>query len=483
LISKSVDGTLYIKKWCVYFVIEKGNLREYWDHWLLFFFFKGHMSDLQNKDTIGHHLMPPTPTATSSPISTQSTVIGTMANKPDMHVTMTVPQLANNIGRVPAHMSSSLGKAVTNQKEMGMNLTKSAFESTPTSVLSTVSSTSVGRSVIASAHSHLAQSSSAHLTTVGMKTQNTQPNPSVNPSMSVASGQRIQHISSHLQSQNAASAEKCGISAPVSISERQHQIATSAPTCVVHPITTTSLSKQPHNMPTMIQPPTGGERFYSDHTTREGITKEQLQQHIPYLQLMQQQHQVQKSSKACPKQQHDISKESPQRPPSAHSNQQKQMLPGDAHVRMAHEQAYLAMQDQIRTQFLNSKQGFYPTIWAHPHLIPTGVKVDEKKQETKTTSPNLHQQHNIVAASSQHPQIKSPALAQTAPSIHPMGHQLTTNSSPPNSGCKKVRAQVFPIMNIISSFIIHKIKDYTPHRLFFSFHNLRGRILLSEWVR
>ncbi|XP_056009969.1 uncharacterized protein LOC125649803 isoform X3 [Ostrea edulis] len=400
--------------------------------------YAGHMSDLQNKDTISHHLMPSTPTATSSPISTQSTVIGTMANKPDMHVTMTVPQLTNNNGRVPAHMSSSLGKAVTTQKEIGMNLTKSAFESTPTSVLSTVSSTSVGRSVIASAHSHLAQSSNAHLTTAGMKTQNTQPNPSVNSSMSVASGQRIHHISSHLQSQNAPGAEKC-ISAAVSIGERQHQIVTSAPTCVVHPITTTSLSKQPHNMPTMIQPPTGGERFYSDHTTRESITKEQLQ-HLPYLQLMQemQQHPGQKSSKTCQKQ-HDMNKESPQRPPSAHSNQQKPMLPGDPHVRLAHEQAYLAMQDQLRTQFIHSKQGFYPTIWAHPHLIPAGVKVDDKKQETKTTSPNLHQQqHNIVAASSQHPQIKSPALAQTAPSIHPMGHQLVTNSSPPNSGCKKI---------------------------------------------
>lgn len=57
----------------------------------------------------------------------------------------------------------------------------------------------------------------------------------------------------------------------------------------------------------------------------------------------------------------------------------------------------------------------------------------------KTTSPSLnHQQYNILDASSQHPQIKSPALAQTAPNIHQMGHQLPNNTSPPNSANKKI---------------------------------------------
>ncbi|XP_061196466.1 msx2-interacting protein-like [Saccostrea echinata] len=383
--------------------------------------YPGHMAELQNREPVGHHLMPSTPTATSSPISTQSSVIGTMANKLDIHVTMTMPHLANNAGRVPAHMSGSLGKPVTTQKEIGMNLTKSAFESAPTSVLSTVSSSSIGRSVIASAHSQLAQNS----TVAGIRTQRTQPN-----SAAVESGQRIQHISPHLPNQNAHSEEKPGIVASVSIGERQQQSVTSAPTCVVHPITTTSLSKQPHNMPTMIQPPAAGERFFSDPKLREGLTKEQLQR-LPYHQIMQemQQHQAQKPNKTCQKQL-EIGKESPQRPPSAHSNQHKQMLPGEAHARIAQEQAaYLAMQDQLRTQMLH-KQGFFTQgLWPHPHLASASVKSDDKKQEVKTTSPNMHQQSNIIAASSQHPQIKSPALAQTAPSIHQMGHQPVTNTS------------------------------------------------------
>ncbi|XP_062590610.1 msx2-interacting protein-like isoform X2 [Saccostrea cucullata] len=380
--------------------------------------YPGHMAELHNREQAAHHLMPSTPTATSSPISTQSSVIGTMANKMDIHVTMTMPHLTNNAGRVPAHMSGTLGKPVSAQKEIGMNLTKSAFESAPTSVLSTVSSSSIGRSVIASAHSQLAQNS----TVVGMRTQQrAQPN-----NAAVENSQRMQHISPHLPNQNPHAEEKPGMVGSVSVGERQQQSVTSAPTCVVHPITTTSLSKQPHNMPTMIQPPGAGERFFTDPKLREGLTKEQLQR-LPYHQIMQemQQHQAQKANKTLQKQP-DIGKESPQRPPSAHSNQHKQMLPGEAHVRMAQEQAaYLAMHDQIRNQILH-KQGFY---WPHPHLPPASVKSDEKKQEVKTTSPKMHQQSNIIAASSQHPQIKSPALAQTAPSIPQMGHQPVTNTS------------------------------------------------------
>lgn len=384
------------------------------------------------------HLMPSTPTVSSSPISTQSSVIGTMASKLDVHVTMTLPQLVNNNGGMPAHMSSAHGNPVVTEKEMGMNLTKSANESFPTTVLNTVSSTSVGKSVIASAHSHLVQGANKHLASVEMSPRRTEAsNSAKKQNMSIVSATKMQNISSHLPSRNA---EKPNVPSAGASGERQQQSVSAAPTCVVHPITTTSLSRQPHNMPAMIQPPTGGDPFFPEHKIREDMTKEKLQ-HLQYMQLMQDlnQQQLAKMSKAAQKQ--EMSKENTQRPPSAHTNQHKQSLPGEAHVRLAQEQAFLSMQQEIQSQLLHSKQGFYPqSFWAHhPHLQPVGVKIDDKKAEVKTTSPSLnHQQYNILDASSQHPQIKSPALAQTAPNIHQMGHQLPNNTSPPNSASKKV---------------------------------------------
>lgn len=383
------------------------------------------------------HLMPTTPTVSSSPISTQSSVIGTMASKLDVQVTMTLPQLANNNGGMPAHMSSAHGNPVVTEKEMGMNLTKSANESFPTTtcMLNTVSSTGTGKSVIASAHSHLVQGANKHLASVEMSPRRTEAsNSAKKQNMSVVSATKMQNISSHLPSRNA---EKSNVPPAGASGERQQQSVSAAPTCVVHPITTTSLSRQPHNMPAMIQPVTGGDPFFSEHKIREDMTKEKLQLHMQLMQDLNQQ-QLAKMSKAAQK---EMFKENTQRPPSAHSNQHKQLLPGDAHVRLAQEQAFLSMQQDFQSQLLHSKQGFYPqSFWAHhPHLQPVGVKIDDKKAEVKTTSPSLnHQQYNILDASSQHPQIKSPALAQTAPNIHQMGHQLPNNTSPPNSANKKV---------------------------------------------
>ena len=149
-------------------------------------------------------------------------------------------------------------------------------------------------------------------------------------------------------------------------------------------------------------------------------------QYLELMQDMQQQHHAAaaaaKLNKTGQKQQ-DLSKELTQRPPSAHSNQQKQSLTGEAHARLLQEQqqqqqqqAFLAMQQEIQSKLLHSQQGFFPASFWHPHLQPPGVKMDDKKQDGKTSSPNSgQQQHNVIAASSQHPQIKSPVLTQTAP--------------------------------------------------------------------
>nr|XP_022339400.1 msx2-interacting protein-like isoform X3 [Crassostrea virginica] len=409
--------------------------------------YPGHIADLQNRDPMSLHMMSSTPTASSSPISTQSSVICTMANKMDMHVTMTVPQLTSSNSRIPAHMSCTLSNPVVTEREIGMNLTKSANESFPTTVLNTVSSTGVGRSVIANAHTHLSQSK--HLTSVDMSAQHPEAsNPTVKPNMPIVSAPKKQNVSPHLSSRNTPSSEKPNIPLPVALGERQQQSMSSAPTCVVHPITTTSLSRQPHNMPTMIQPPSGGDRFFPEMKIREDVTKEQLK-HLQYLQLMQDMQQQHHAAAAAAKlnktgqKQQDLSKELTQRPPSAHSNQQKQSLTGEAHARLLQEQqqqqqqqAFLAMQQEIQSKLLHSQQGFFPASFWHPHLQPPGVKMDDKKPDGKTSSPNSgQQQHNVIAASSQHPQIKSPALAQTAPNMHQIG--LSNNTSPPNSGNKK----------------------------------------------
>ena len=220
------------------------------------------------------------------------------------------------------------------------------------------------------------------------------------------------------------------------------------PTCVVHPISNTSLSRKTHNVPPMIQRPSG-----SEEKIQEDVTKEQLK-HLQSLQIMKDTQQKLKAGaklNTSGQKQQAFSKELTQWPSSVHSNQQKQSLTKEIHARILQEQqqqqqqqAFLAMQQEIQSKLLHSQQGFYPASFRQPHLQPPGVKMDDKKQNGKTSSPNSgQQQHNVTAASSQHSQIKSPGLVQTAPNMNQIGIGIGFNNSSPNRDNKKVLA-AFP---------------------------------------
>ena len=102
-----------------------------------------------------------------------------------------------------------------------------------------------------------------------------------------------------------------------------------------------------------------------------------------------------------------------QRPPSAHSNQQKQSLMGEAHAWLVQKQQqqhdFQALQQEIQSNLLHSQQGFFPASFRHhPHVQYTSNR-SRKPDHLATPVSNS----NVIATGSQHPQIKSSALAQT----------------------------------------------------------------------
>ena len=83
--------------------------------------------------------------------------------------------------------------------------------------------------------------------------------PTVKPKLPFIKAAKKQNIPPHLPSPNALSTEKPYILLSMALVEQLQQRVSSVPTCVVYPITLTSLSRQPHNIPTMTHPPSDGE--------------------------------------------------------------------------------------------------------------------------------------------------------------------------------------------------------------------------------
>lgn len=272
----------------------------------------------------------------------------------------------------------------------------------------------------------------------------------------------------------------------VSSSEKQPPVTSSAPTCVVHPITSTnsktpidtkllmhqqmmqSVSSRAQTVPTSsssqpIPPahmqPTAAQMMEKDQQLRNmGMLGQ------PMMHLMGQpthvmpnhiQHKPEKAGKTRQNQKAEMPQhnEPIQRPPSAHnqksSSNEQQQRPLSAHDNPA------LFQEQIR-QLVG--KGFIPPAAITPQMLQmyhhqqmaAAAKMEEKKGHKvhppkEMVSPGIaHQPPSMFAASiasqSSNPQIKSPAVAQTAPSPHPVFSQPSTSQARPSSpGVKKVR--------------------------------------------
>ena len=156
------------------------------------------------------------------------------------------------------------------------------------------------------------------------------------PQLAFCQSLKKQNIQPQLPSYNAPCTEKPYILLSMALGEQLQQRVSSAPTCVVYAITTTSLSRQPHNIPTMTQPPSDGVLFFEEmkmvwpnsilsiystwnwfKTYSSNIKQQSWSKLI-------------RNSKIC------------QRLPSTHSNQQililKQSLTEEAHARLVQHQ-------------------------------------------------------------------------------------------------------------------------------------------------
>ena len=160
--------------------------------------------------------------------------------------------------------------------------------------------------------------------------------PTVKPNLPFINASKKQNIPPQLPSHNASCTEKPYILLSMALAEQLQQRMSFASTCVVYPITTTSLSRQPHNIPTMTQPPSDGVLFFEEmkmvwpnsilsiystwnwfKTYSSNIKQQSWSKLI-------------RNSKIC------------QRLPSTHSNQQililKQSLTEEAHARLVQHQ-------------------------------------------------------------------------------------------------------------------------------------------------
>ena len=141
---------------------------------------------------------------------------------------------------------------------------------------------------------------------------------------------------------------------------------------------TTSFRSQPHNMQTMIQPPSGWECFFSeikildDQGAVKAFTlfatdaRHAAEHHAAML------------NKTCQKQQY-MSQNILRGHQVLTANQQKQSLMQDMQEQQQQLQDFLAL---IATSHLHSQQGFFPaSFWHHPRVQPPGSKMDFKKQD------------------------------------------------------------------------------------------------------
>ncbi|KAK3105069.1 hypothetical protein FSP39_016605 [Pinctada imbricata] len=412
--------------------------------------FTGNIESAAHKAMIeeSNRMMAP-PTVGSSPIQTQASPIVTLANKFDSHFNHVMgarfpPPMSAHAANTTVVMTTSnsplvsTGMSSAAQQEMVLNMSKHAPSSVamttaaPVSEAATVLSTAGNaRSVISSSHSHVPPSPAND------KFQ--QPEPVTTTSSSAIGEKRSNSL------------------------DRVQQSVTSAPTCVVHPITTTSLtSKQQQDAQAaqMMQLRMAEPRlnqiqalFHGDPKALEGLGKEQLcalmergippfmhpmtDQHIiqhmanqkALFEMQKHQESVVKHPKGRNQKNPDPVKES-QRPPSAHSNPKQ----GERLLLDQFNFPPMAFQEQIRAHY--SKGPYGPQMWAHLQHLQNLKQLEEKNKmhaavDPKTTSPSmLHQPSSVIAATvasqhGQHPQIKSPALAQTAPSPHQVGPTFT----------------------------------------------------------
>ncbi|XP_071147711.1 protein split ends-like isoform X1 [Mytilus edulis] len=284
---------------------------------------------------------------------------------------------------------------------------------------------------------------------------------------------------------------------PASSSEKQPQVTSSAPTCVVHPITTSSgktmdpkllqhqqmmqavaASRAPvvsttssgHSIPPAHMHLSQALLEKEQHMRTMAAMHNQPMMHLmgqPHVMTNHIQHKPEKTPKG--KQSHKAELPQPneplQRPPSAHSQKPQSNEPQRPHS--AHENQQM-LHDQIRTLM---GKGMIPPGAIPPHILQmyhqqqqqqqqqqmaatqqqqqmAAAKMEEKKGHKnhppkEMVSPGIaHQPSSMfatsIASQSSNPQIKSPALAQTAPSPHPVFSQPSTSQARPISpGMKK----------------------------------------------
>ncbi|XP_052082399.1 msx2-interacting protein-like isoform X2 [Mytilus californianus] len=268
---------------------------------------------------------------------------------------------------------------------------------------------------------------------------------------------------------------------PASSSEKQPQVTSSAPTCVVHPITTSSgktmdpkllqhqqmMQASAVSRAPVVSTTSSGHSIPPAHMhlSQALMEKEQHMRNMvalhnqPMMHLMGQPHvmanHIQHKPEKTPKGKQSHKAELPQpneplqRPPSAHSQKPQSNEPQRPHS--AHENQML--QEQIRN--LMGKGMIHPGAippqilqMYHQQQQMAAAKMEEKKGHKshppkEMVSPGIaHQPSSMfatsIASQSSNPQIKSPALAQTAPSPHPVFSQPSTSQARPISpGMKK----------------------------------------------
>lgn len=262
-----------------------------------------------------------------------------------------------------------------------------------------------------------------------------------------------------------------------------------APTCVVHPITTTAQPlkqdalKGPHDLPVS----TAGSSTIPHTISPQEIVKEKMKA------IMEQTHQ-QNLAKRAEVENHTVyrasegkqkaSKQNPTpvsahqghehvRPPSVHSHIQK---PTEHPPRplSAQEQQYQV--EQFRQQMMQKGMlgqippGMMPAMIQEQLMRAARAEVEKKGAGPvdlqKIVAPSAMAQAQRQAASStqgsgHHPQIQSPALAQTAPSPH----QISQSATSPT--LKKVNRSLFSLCKICVNY-----KRYNCKICFYMYMNI-----------
>lgn len=282
-------------------------------------------------------------------------------------------------------------------------------------------------------------------------------------------------------------------------SDKQQTVTSSAPTCVVHPITTAKGAVDPKLLqmmqavsgrPGTMSTTSSGQPIPPAHMQPGQLEKEQLRNIAamhgqPMMHLLGQpphgmpnhiQHKPEKQTKGRQSQKVEPPQANDQRPPSAHSQKPsisesprphsahnnmenhfremfaKGLIPQDILAKGISPQELLAkglLPQELLAKGLIQHAGISPAILQmYHHNQQMAAKMEEKKGHKihppkEMVSPGIaHQPSSMIPASSQssNPQIKSPALAQTAPSPHPVYSQPSTSQTRPTSpGHKKVR--------------------------------------------